>query len=98
MLGKHVDDGKLAGKKANVMTIVKAIEDTFGKMTSSFSGDQISDFTNCGVRHTRHPDGSVCMDQDEYIAALKPIRTDELRTPKARIHAEPRCRLCLAVS
>ena len=83
MLGKHVDDVKLAGKKANVMKIVKAIEDTFGKVTSSYSGDQISDFTNCGVRHTRHPDGSVCMDQDEYIAALKPIRTDELRTSKS---------------
>ena len=38
--GKQVDDVKLAGKKANGTKTAKAIDDTFGKVTSCYSGDQ----------------------------------------------------------
>ena len=40
MVGKQVDDVKLAGKKVNEMKIAKAIEDTLEKVTLSYSGDQ----------------------------------------------------------
>ena len=38
--GNQVDDVKLAGKKVNGMKFAKAIEDTLGKVTSCYSGDQ----------------------------------------------------------
>ena len=74
---------KLIGKEKNVDSIVAAIEAVFGKVTSSKKDGQISDFVNCGVRHQRLPDGSVSKDQDDYIAALKKIRSEELRTAKS---------------
>ena len=40
MLGKQIDDVKLAGKKVNGMKIAKVIEDTLGKLTSCYSRDQ----------------------------------------------------------
>ena len=59
------------------------MEKVFGKCTSSMRDGQVSDFVNCGVRHQRLPNGDISMDQDEYLMALKPIRSDKLRTKKS---------------
>ena len=73
MASKHVDDIKLAGEPKEVATIVQHIERTFGELKKHYDT-----FTNCGIRHTRHSDGSITMDQDEYIQALCPITHTEL--------------------
>ena len=71
---KHVDDIKFgADPKVPKQEIIPALESEFGKL--SYSG---SNFTNTGVRHKRHSDGTVTLDQDEYIAALKPISSPEM--------------------
>ena len=73
MLAKHVDDLKVAGEPHEVDALVTHLESGFGKLTFSENC-----FTNCGLRHTRLPDGSIEMDQDEYISAMKAIRHPEL--------------------
>ena len=52
---------------------MKELEHVFGKLTVTKS-----EFTNCGVHHKRHNDGSITLDQDEYIKALIPIKHPEL--------------------
>ncbi|CAE7444645.1 unnamed protein product [Symbiodinium necroappetens] len=73
MLAKHVDDLKVAGEPPEVDALVAHLESGFGKLTFSENC-----FTSCGLRHTRLPDGSIEMDQDEYISAMKAIRHPEL--------------------
>ena len=51
-----------------IKQIMVPLEKEFGKLTY-----HEGDFTNTGVHHLMLPDGSVELDQDEYIAALKPI-------------------------
>ena len=68
IVAKHVDDLKIAGEPSEVKLLMDALEKVFGKLTSTRN-----EFTNCGVRHRRLKDGSVVMDQDEYIKALIPI-------------------------
>ena len=82
-LGKPVDDVKIIGVKHSVTKIVAELEKVFGKCTSSVRDGQVSDFVNCGVRHQRLPNGDISMDQDEYLVALKPTRSDELRTEES---------------
>ena len=67
-LAKHVDDVKIGGSRATVQAVIAPLERAFGKLTY-----HEQDFTNVGVHHKVHPDGSVELDQDEYIRALKPI-------------------------
>eukprot|EP00439_Symbiodinium_sp_Y106_P049299 s2398_g6.t1 len=73
MLAKHVDDLKVAGEPQEVDRLIQHLESGFGKL--AYSEKQ---FTNCGLRHTRMDDGSIQMDQDEYISAMKQIRHPEL--------------------
>jgi hypothetical protein len=68
MVGKHVDDLKVAGTKTETDLLVRELEKVFGKLTITRN-----DFTNCGVRHKRLKDGTITLDQDEYIQALIPI-------------------------
>ena len=66
---KHVDDIKIGGVPKIVRgQIIPALEAVFGKLTT-----HEEEFTNTGVRHKRHSNGTVEIDQDEYIMALKPI-------------------------
>ena len=64
----HVDDIKMAGMKSEIDSLVKTLEGHFGKLTY-----QESEFTNCGICHKRLPDGTITLDQTEYLSALKPI-------------------------
>ena len=71
--GKHVDDISLTGKEAVIDSYIKHVEHTFGpcKVHKHL-------YTNCGVRYQKCDDGSVVMDQDEYIKTLRPIISPEL--------------------
>ena len=73
ILVKHVDDIKIAGEPAEVENLIRHLENGFGKLT--YAADS---FLNCGLQHVRHPDGSVEMNQDAYIDAMKPIQHPEL--------------------
>ena len=73
MIAKHVDDIKVTGEPKEVELLMKELEHVFGKLTVSKN-----EFTNCGVHHKRHPDGTITLDQDEYISALIPIKHREL--------------------
>ena len=68
MVAKHVDDLKVAGTRAEVDLLLRQLELAFGKLTVTYD-----EFTNCGVRHRRQKDGSILLDQDDYIKALIPI-------------------------
>ena len=63
-----VDAIKMAGLKAEVNSLVKILEGHFGQLTC-----REPDFTNCGICHKRLEDGSITLDQTEYLSALKPI-------------------------
>ena len=78
MLSKHVGDLKIAGQKHHVEQLIAHIERVFGKMKGDYD-----DFTNCGVHQSRSADGSVALDQDEYVDALMPIRHVDLVKAKA---------------
>jgi len=84
LLGKHVDDIKLTGPELIVMEVVRGIEAVFGKLT--FNKNQ---FTNTGVRHNRIPNGTIIIDQDEYITALKPINHHSMTGAKGEDDVTP---------
>jgi hypothetical protein len=73
MIAKHVDDIKVTGEPYEVNLLMKELERVFGKLTVTKD-----EFTNCGVHQKRHSDGSITLDQDEYIKALIPIKHKEL--------------------
>ena len=80
---KHVDDIKIGGEPYVIKThIIPALEEVFGKLKYNETK-----FTNTGVRHERHADGSVTLDQDEYISALKPISHPSMIGAKADAEA-----------
>ncbi|CAE7353799.1 RE1 [Symbiodinium sp. CCMP2592] len=73
VLAKHVDDLKIAGEAPEVDALISYLESGFGKLSY-----QEGTFTNCGLQHIRMPDGSVQMNQHEYINAMRPIHHPEL--------------------
>ena len=83
MLSKHADDLKIAGQKQHVDGLISHIESVFGKMKGDYD-----DFTNCGVHQHRSADGTVTLDQDEYINGLIPIKHVDLVKTKAEQPAE----------
>ena len=85
LAAKHVDDIKMGGKPSIIKgQIILALEEVFGTLAYSESC-----FTNTGVRHTRHSDGSITLDQTEYIRALKPISHPSMIGAKAEDDAPP---------
>jgi hypothetical protein len=68
VLAKHVDDVKIAGTPDVVKAILKPLERAFGKLTY-----HERDFTNVCLHHQMKPDGSIVLDKDQYLQALKPI-------------------------
>ena len=63
---KHVDDIKIGGVPKIVRgQIVPALEAVFGKLTI-----HEEEFASTGVRHKRHSNGTIEVDQDENIMAL----------------------------
>jgi len=73
MIAKHVDDIKVTGEVQEVEKLMKELEHVFGKLTVNRN-----EFTNCGIRHKKHKDGKITLDQDEHIGALIPITHPEL--------------------
>ena len=72
---KHVDDLKITGERAVVEWIVKKIQEVFGPLVVQWHS-----FTNCGIRHIQDSTSKeVTLDQEEYIAALKPIIHSDVR-------------------
>ena len=65
MIAKHVDDIKVTGEVQEVKTLMPELEHVFGKLIVNRS-----EFANCGIRHRKHKDGTITLDQDEYIRAL----------------------------
>ena len=84
MVAKHVDDLKVAGEPAEVDRLIQCLQSEFGKLTFHENV-----FTNCGLRHRRLDDGSVQLDQDEYISAMKPIRHAELTGRESNAYCTP---------
>ena len=68
MIAKHVDDIKITGEEAEVQRLIAAIEHVSGKMDRNDT-----DFTCVGIHHVRSRDGTIILDQNEYISAMKPI-------------------------
>eukprot|EP00438_Fugacium_kawagutii_P035880 Skav204682 [mRNA] locus=scaffold1284:96116:106049:- [translate_table: standard] len=73
ILVKHVDDLKIAGEEREVQLLLQALEKAFGK-----SDRNNNNFTCVGIRHHRSPDGTITLDQNEYISALKPIHHPDI--------------------
>ena len=63
---KHVDDVKLGGEKHIIKDeILPELERVFGKLKY-----HENNFLNTGIQHKRLEDGSITLDQDDYIKAL----------------------------
>jgi len=73
LTAKHVDDISMTGTEGKIDSYTKAVEDVFGKCKLNKK-----QYTNCGVRYTQLENGDIVMDQDEYIATMRPIQTPEL--------------------
>ena len=73
MIAKHVDDIKVTGEPSEIKLLMSELKNISGKLIINKN-----EFTNCGVHHKRHPDGSITLDQNEYISALIPIEHPEL--------------------
>ena len=59
---KHVDDINLTGTEKEIDAYVKIVEATFGEVKLNKHS-----YTCVGVRQQKLADGSVQLDQDEYI-------------------------------
>jgi hypothetical protein len=76
VMSKHVDDLKITGSRETILEITSKLEKVFGKIKLEWHT-----FTNCGVRHIQDPKTmEVTLDQEEYIAALKPISTEGIKS------------------
>eukprot|EP00959_Pyramimonas_sp_CCMP1952_P240305 5021780-Pyramimonas_sp.AAC.1 len=63
----------MAGTEDSMENCVKCVEDTFGKCKLNKHT-----YTKCTVIYTKDEDGSVTLDQHEYIKQLRPIQHPEL--------------------
>jgi hypothetical protein len=68
LTAKHVDDVNMGGTEKMIDEYHHEVEKVFGscKINKNL-------FTNCGVRHTMTKEHDVIMDQDVYIATMRPI-------------------------
>ena len=85
IMSKHVDDLKFAGVPSEVTRIMDKIQEVFGELRIVKHK-----FTNCGVRHIQDPGTKgVTLDQEDYIAALKPLVDPEFsRAPPEQALSE----------
>ena len=73
LTAKHVDDVHMTGTEKAIDHYASKVEEVFGKCKLNKH-----EYTNCGVRSRRLTNGDVIMDQDDYIATLRPIVSTEL--------------------
>ena len=72
----------MADMETTVDKYVSCVESTFGSCKLNKHT-----YTNCAVRYAKTNDGSVTMDQDEYIKQLRPIIHPELTGANAEAKA-----------
>jgi hypothetical protein len=65
----------MTSEKAIIIWILQLIHKVFGETRLEWDN-----FTNCGIRHIRDPDGNVTLDQIEYINAIQPVVHTDLQT------------------
>ena len=70
----HVDDLKLTGHPTEVKTAQDKLEEQLDEMKC-----EANDFEHLGLRHSKHADGSVSVDQIHYAKELKLIPESDLR-------------------
>ena len=58
MIAVHVDDLKIGGKPWVIKDLLDRLEKEFGKLSVT-----MKEFTNTGVHHIQHSDGSITLDQ-----------------------------------
>jgi hypothetical protein len=73
LTAKHVDDINMTGEEANIDAYKAEVEKVFGPTKI-----HKHDYTNCGIRSVMDKDHNVTLDQDGYIATLRPIVSPEL--------------------
>jgi len=73
LTAKHVDDVNMAGTEPLIDAYHAEVEKVFG--SCKINKHQ---FTNCGVRYTMQDNHDVVMDQDVYIATMRPVVHREL--------------------
>ena len=78
IIGIHVDDILCAGHGATFDSKMKTLE---GKLP--FGSRKYGKFTYCGLRHEQHADGSITVDQEEYIEQLQPMANKHLKDNQA---------------
>ena len=66
--GKHVDDIKAGGARPEIEHYKKCLPEVFGELDY-----REKEFVCTGVRHKQKEDGSVVMDQADYIKTCKPV-------------------------
>ena len=83
LTAKHVDDINMTGKEKAIDSYVSKVEAVFGKCKLHKHV-----YTNCAIRYEKDlTTGDVRMDQDEYIATLRPIVSSELTGAPAEQNA-----------
>ena len=88
-MAKHVDDLKLAGKRADIEEIIRQIQIVFGNLKIEWNN-----FTNCGVRHRQDQQThEITLDQEEYIAGIKTISHNNLTGKSADDSCDPALQL-----
>ena len=85
---KHVDDIKLGATRTEIDHYKKCLTRVFGELDC-----REKEFECTGIRHKQTEDGSVVMDQTEYVKGFKPITHAELTGRKAEDPTTP-CSSC----
>ena len=74
LVSVHVDDLKLTGVPKQVAEAISILESAFDALTI-----ERDNFDHLGLRHKLHEDGSRSVDQNHYVAELKPIPQADLK-------------------
>ena len=73
VISTHVDDLKCAGSRKTLESLATALEKQFGKCST-----QWNDFIHCGIKHQKHKDGSITLDQNHYKHQINPMKLPQL--------------------
>ena len=76
----HVDDLKVTGEASWMSWLLLKIEEYVGKLTVKYAQEG---FDHCGIHHKQLADKTITMDQNAYVAALKPIPLPKTHDPEA---------------
>ena len=93
VLGIHVDDG-IGGGDSYFMSVIEKLKNIY-----DFGAYNESDFVFCGVHYRQWDDGSIEMDQTEYVQKIEPIdvprqRRSDLNAEVTEVERQHLRRLC----